>query len=801
MSKKHAHRIQSAARRASFRQSSLTLLSALLALPGAALAQSSAPATGNSAPIGNAGRDEVVLLDKVEVREKAQDPLAPITSANAAAQLDQVAGGTTYIDQSSVALGRVATSADVLAFTPGVFAAPPAGNGDGIKISARGSGIARSAGNFFRNGVLFTFDGLPVTGPGGTPYELFETYGLRDTQVILGGNAFDNGALQLGGHINYITKTGYDAKAFEGRLDLGSFGYRKYQLSTGQVVGKADYFASVTSAQWDGYQDWARGSSEGFAGNVGYRFSDTISTRVFLRYRTTENENPGNISLQELDTDPSKASPVNRLQRVNRIQPGSTWLGDQTTFVLTPDSKLEIGLVHHNAPIDIQPNPSPGSVGGTHDNPVLNTAGNGSDRSLWNFRDAYGEIKYTRNDDIAGHDSETTVALGLSYEYDADVNVYANNPNRTTGVRRFGNLLKTANYNDSYDGVFRIGNKFNITEKLRLDSGLALAAIRRAGEITYYNPALAIPVQPPGNTGRSIDIEDTYLAPRVGALYTVSPALSFFANVTRSVEAPNSWQLSGGSSATVDYHLPIETQKAIAYEIGTRFNRGPFVGSLTVYHSDVTDELLTVPLDPNTPSLGTTTFNGPDTYKEGIEGALKTYIWTDDAGFFAKASDKSTAIFFEQVITANRFGYKDENVFAGLSAASDPNGFKYSADELPGIPSVSYQGRLTVRHSSGFFVRGSVFYASSYYADFANVLEVPDYTIFDLGFGYQAPSGNWEAFLDIRNLTDEAYASSAGPIYQPNLVGGLVNDTATRQTRAIQAGDGRGVYGGLTLRF
>ncbi|MCX6938342.1 MAG: TonB-dependent receptor [Verrucomicrobia bacterium] len=774
-----------------YHRATLVLLTALLALP--AVQAQTAPANRASGASG-----ETVVLDKLEITEKTAAPLSTLSSTAAAAQIASVAGGAYFIDQSLVGRGRVSTSADVLAFTPGVFAAPPAGNGDGIKISARGSGIARSAGNFFRNGLLFTFDGLPVTGPGGTPYELFETYGLRDTQVWLGGNAFDNGSLALGGHINYITKTGYDAKPFEARIDVGSFGYRKYQASTGQVVGKFDYYASITSAQADGYQNWARGSSEGFAGNLGYRVSDTTSTRFYLRYRTTENQNPGNISLKELDRDTSN-SPINRLQKSNRIQPGSTWLGNTTVFQITPDSKLELGFVHHNAPIDIQPNPSPGNAAGTHDNPTINTAGAGLDRSLWNFRDVSTEAKYTRQDTLFGLDSDSTVALNISYEYDGDVNIYANNPNITTGVRKFQNLLKTANYDGSSDSSLRFGNKLSLTEKLRFDTGLSVVNIRRQGEYTYYNPLLPAVVKPAGNTGSTIDQDDYYLAPRVGLLYTFSPGNTAFANVTRSLEAPNSWQLSGGSNAAWNYHLPIDNQDAIAYEIGTRLTRGAFNGGITLFHSDVKNELLTVLIDPANPGLGSTTFNGPDTYKQGVELSLNTTLWSENGFLSAAPSGQTTKVTFAQSLTANRFGYKNENVFA--IAPTDPNGFKKSADELPGVPDLNYQARLTLDHRSGFYVNGSLFHASSYYADFSNVLEVPDYTLFDVGFGYKAPSGYWEAFIDLRNVTDEAYASSAGPIYTPTLVGGLVNANATRETRTIQAGDGRAIYGGLTVRF
>lgn len=347
--------------------------------------------------------------------------------------------------------------------------------------------------------------------------------------------------------------------------------------------------------------------------------------------------------------------------------------------------------------------------------------------------------------------------------------------------------------------ALRFGNKLGLTDKLRLDTGVSVVNIVRKGEYTYYNPALPTPVRPAGNTGSTIDQDDYYLAPRVGLLYTFSPGNSVFANVTRSLEAPNSWQLSGGSNAAWDYHLPIDNQDAIAYEIGTRFTQGAFSGRITLYHSDVKNELLTVLIDPAQPALGSTTFNGPDTYKQGVELALNTSLWSENGFLSAPPAGKSTKLAFQQALTANQFGYKDENVFA--INPTDPNGFKQSADELPGVPRLSYQARLRFDHSSGFFVTGTGTHASSYFADFSNELEVPDYTLFDVSFGYAAPSGHWEAFIDIRNITDEAYASSAGPVYTPNLVGGLVNATATRQTRTFQAGDGRAVYGGVTVRF
>jgi len=690
----------------------------------------------------------------------------------AAVTLAEVPGAVSLVTAAQVEKGRVGTSADILAFTPGVFAAPPAGSGDGIKLSIRGSAIARTAGNFFRAGTLFTFDGLPVTGAGGTPYELFETYGLNYTEVLLGGNAYDFGALQIGGAINYVTKTGYDATPFEARVDFGSFGYRKLQVSSGQVLGDADYFISAASLHVDGFADHSKGKATGFAGNFGYKFSPKVSTRFFLRYRTTENENPGSISLNEINTNPRVANPNNVTNDAYRTQPGSTWIANRTNIQIDPDSKLELGFVYHDAPIDISPKPSSGNVGA----PLAD-----AERSIWNFRDITVSAKYSRTDTINGHRSTTVFAGSVDREFDADVATYANNVNVTTGPRTFRNLLKTANYDGSEDSSVRVTNEFSLSEKLVLNTGAALAYIRRATEVTYFRPDLP-PFDPaPGAVGRQIDRDNAYFAPRLGLRYDVNPNITLFANATRSIEGPNSWQLNRGSTGNYQYNDAIRDQKAIAFEVGGRVHSGPYTGSLSVFRTNVKDELLSIPIVPGDPSKGSFTFNGSDTYKQGVEAGLDAVLWSEKGFLSAPDDGKSSKLVLSQSLSLNDFGYKNDPTFG--------------KNELPGVPRQYYQARLQYDHPSGFYASASLQYASRYYVDFANHLEAPAYVLLGASVGYQDPKNRWQVYLDVRNLTDENYASSAGPVFDAGL------DSTNRTNRLFQAGDGRGVFGGVTVRF
>jgi iron complex outermembrane recepter protein len=89
-----------------------------------------------------------------------------VTAADASAQareaLKRVPGASNVIDVAK-ADSRLSTSADVLAYQPGISAQSP-GN-EGTKVSIRGSGINRGPGAH-ASGIAVSIDGLPLTGPG-----------------------------------------------------------------------------------------------------------------------------------------------------------------------------------------------------------------------------------------------------------------------------------------------------------------------------------------------------------------------------------------------------------------------------------------------------------------------------------------------------------------------------------------------------------------------------------------------------------------------------------------------------------
>ncbi|WP_205522135.1 TonB-dependent receptor plug domain-containing protein, partial [Pseudomonas viridiflava] len=291
--------------------------------------------------------EQTVNLSSIEVDGSAVQ--SPADTARDA--LRSVPGGTNVVDLNRVDQGRVATNEDVFRYQAGIYA--KAANNEGAKISIRGSGLNRAPGAH-ASGLFEMLDGLPLTGPGGTPYELKEPLWLSHVEVRRGANGFELGSLALGGAVNYVTHTGYDAPRLQVRYEAGSHGYTKRQISSGDVLGDLDYYVALTDSNYDGFQDHSAGGSKGIAANVGYRFSPDLETRFFFRYRETDNDSPGRLTRDQIRHDPRAANTLNAARDSKRLQPGSTWLGNKTTLYLDDSSRIETGLVYHDYPMDLR---------------------------------------------------------------------------------------------------------------------------------------------------------------------------------------------------------------------------------------------------------------------------------------------------------------------------------------------------------------------------------------------------------------------------------------------------------------
>ena len=683
-----------------------------------------------------AGDDNDARLQKVVVKGRQVTP-----KQVAKIKLQQVAGTVSVVDNKEVEKGRSANAEDVLAFQPGVYAVATSGN-SANKVSIRGSGL----NTFYQGyslGLKYLYDGLPITGPGGTQEDLLISDGVDYTEVLNGANAFQYSALSLGGAINYATHTGRTSPGYYARFEAGNYGYRKAQLSAGGVSGDTDYYVSAVQNERDGFQQDTPNWGKTFIGNIGHKINDKLETRLIARYREEKLVNGSTLSKDQIRTDPT----VNRTPYSARRKDGTSLLVSKTTYTFDDDAKLEIGL-------------------GYNDYPLHNGWRYSATPQDWVSKDTSATLRYLRvGDKLFGKSSDTTLSFSHT-RLRGYVNGWTRQPNGTLTDRQF------TRYTGSHDTVLSGTNDLQLNDKTWLTTGLAAANINRNVQIertVLPNNATTNPL----GFGNVVSYSDWYALPRLGLRYQLSPQAQIFGNVSRSVDAPVTWQIGSTGSP---FARPLEPQKATTVELGVRGGNDALEGSLTIYRAWLKDELLTIRIDPN-PNVLPVNANASETIHQGVEAAVQARLWQNDDG------DKVT---LRQAYTLNDFFYRNDPDFGG--------------NELPVIPRNTYQAELQYSNANGFYAGVNVRTASSYYADFANTLSADPYVLLGAKIGYEVPSKRWAVFLDLRNLTDEKYAAASNTTFDAST--SPINPATGNSTSPnFYPGDGFSGVAGVSFRF
>jgi iron complex outermembrane receptor protein len=247
----------------------------------------------------------------------------------------------------------------------------------------------------------------------------------------------------------------------------------------------------------------------------------------------------------------------------------------------------------------------------------------------------------------------------------------------------------------------------------------------------------------------------SWISPRVGLLWQNDAGDQVFANLTRSVEPPN----LGSMSPTNLGFTPVKAQEAWTGEVGARGHHGPFTYDVTVYRADLTHEMLQYTVDASIPA---STFNADKTVHQGVEAALD---WALDARWRLR-----------QTWTYSDFRFKDD--------------IQYGDNRLPIVPKNFYRTEIRYDDPRGWFVAPSVEWsATDQWIDYKNTMTAPSYAILNLNAGWKV-TPTVSLFLDARNLADKAYVSNtqAATVW-------------TSSTATLWPGDGRSVFGGVTVNF
>lgn len=506
----------------------------------------------------------------------------------ARARIGAVAGGANVVDAEQYKEGRVSTLSDALQFSTGVFIASRFG-AEESRMSIRGSGLQRT---FHMRGLQLLQDGVPLNlADGSVDFQAVEPLAARYIEVYRGANALQYGSTTLGGAVNFVSPSGLSAAPFAARLEAGSFGYRRAQLSAAGKTDTVDWFLAGSQFQQDGFRDHARQDTQRFSGNIGLRLNSDVETRVFVTAVRTNSELPGALTKAEMRDDPRQADPsaINGDQHRNF---NLYRLSNLTTVRLNADQRLEFGTFYSYKSLF---------------HPIFQV--------LEQKSDDYGiNARFINEQALAGGRNRFIAGISLAEGHLSD-DRFANVAGHA-GTRTNETAQKSVNF------TLFAENQYYFLPKTAWVLGAQLTEARRDLDDKYFADG----------ADNSVHRDYRHASPKIGLLYELSPDVQVYGNVSGSYEPPTFSELAGGPAVT-----PVDAQRATTLEVGTRGLQrqswGDMRWDVSLYRARVKNELLALN-DASGVALGTV--NADRTIHQGIEAGLEANIgarWTLRANY------------------------------------------------------------------------------------------------------------------------------------------------------------------------
>jgi iron complex outermembrane recepter protein len=620
-------------------------------------------------------------------------------------ELERVPGGTSLVDSREIRESRGANLQDVLDFVPGVLIRPRFGAADESQLSIRGSGLRN---NFHLRGVNVLLDGfLYGNADGFSDFESLELLSTKYIEVYKGANALRFGANALGGAINLVTKTGYDAGLLELRSEAGSFGFLKNQLATGQVYGPFDLYLGFTDTELDGYRDHSDQTRRRLYTTYGYRLGGGTTLRLDVSYVRNEENLPGSLTRQEFERNPRQRNPAAAFAEEARNY-DYTRAAFTVRTPLTTTQALEAATQFNYQNLD---------------HPL-------SFAIIDNVTYVWGtELRYLVTAPLLGHANRFT--LGLQY-----AGTELKDKNFTNVQSRRGAETKHQTNKATNVGVY-LEEQFDATDTLTLVVG---------GRGQYAYRSVSDRFLTNGDQSGSVDF--FAVSPKFGGIWHVTPAIQVYGNASHAYEPPLILELTapgqiGGSLRQ------LKAQKAWQFELGTRGKLGTRLAwDVAIYDIELWDEIQNVNVQPFPGAPFTIPrFQNIDRSRHfGVEVGGTVLLLHDLSRQLGLGSVGDT-LTLRLAYTWSHFVFVDDAQFGH--------------NDLPGAPEHFLRSELRYTHPVGVWIAPGVESVPAGYAvNSDNTAQTDPYTLLNLRLGYDYKPWNVSAFFEARNLTDKRYAAA-----------------------------------------
>lgn len=572
----------------------------------------------------------------------------------------------------------------------------------------RGFG-ARS--QFGVRGIKVLADGIPASTPDGQGSTgLFDLGSAERIEVLRGPFSALYGN-HSGGVVQIFTEDGPERPTVDGSLAAGSYGTRRIGLKLGGTAGAANYVASISRLETDGYRDHSEARRE--VANVKLKVAaseDTTWTIVGNYFAQPVSEDPLGLTAAQMAADRRQANPaaLNAQTRrdLDNMQGGIVW----DTRLGADDSLRAIAYA------------------GTRSNEqflaLLSPLANGV--SAFDRRFEGTGLRWTH-----GYGERGRVSLGAEYEQAQDVRQGFFNVSGEKGA------LTRDEVNQVYQAGIYAQGEWNATEALSLSAGVRYTRVNFDSEDHFLS-----------NGDNSGEARHSAWTPAVGATWKLTPTWNLYANAGRSFEAPTFIEIAFRPNNEPGLNFDLKASKSNHFEVGSKAYLGDAAVNVAAFLIRSSDEIVI-----NTNQGGRATYqNAGDTERKGVELSLDAPL---GAGFSSYAA-----------VTWLSAEFKDSFLTCGGVTPPCSSASQVTVDagnRIPGVPRFSAYGELAWRHvPSGFATGAEIRYSGSIAVDDRNSETTDAYTTVNLRAGFTQRLGAWtlSEFARVDNVFDEEYVGA-----------------------------------------
>ena len=571
---------------------------------------------------------------------------------------------------------------------------------------------------------------------------------IYDRVELIGGpSTFLYGAGAVGGSINYITKlANREEQAVQGRLRYGSYDSSELALGVNQALSTdADpkHFArfDISRTGGNGYMDRNERESTSMAFSILSDLTPDLSHTLALEYQEDQEDSPywGSPLLKPVG-DTMKIDKDRRFENYNvadgRYEQRVHWLRSILDYQINDSTSLQNTLYHYDAQRDYR----------NLENYTYN-----ADNSLVSRSAAYlqrHDQQVDGNRFELRHDNQlfglfSQWSAGLDYSVNQQTlypnGKFSSSPYDTVDPDHFdpgsfydipgvnGGLQKQRKHEVTTLAGFA-ENRLELTERLSLLTGLRYdhlhMEVTNYGTVTPTSPAF---------------FERTWepLTGRAGLVYELTPAANVYVQYSTAADPPAGSLASATYSQVGLYDLTTGEQ----WEVGSKLDFLDGRGSATVALYEIVRRDFTVK-DSNNPNL---TVQAGQQTSRGIELAGKLQVTSK---LLAEANYAYVNAEYDEFNEAVN----------GVSVSRQGN-------TPTNVPDSVANAWLTYDIDPAWKAGVDARYVDSVFADNANTLKAPSYTLYGAFARYQVDE-HTAVTGRVRNLTDELYAKQAyGSLY------------------------------------